>query len=135
MDIISIIEFTEKKKEESEPAEKPLTIVDLFGSEVPVVSEKPKSEKKIEKVANEIIQKPPIRDIKSAIGINDKFQFANELFQENMQEYTIAIQQLNDAESLDSAMLYFNSLQQLYSWDMENETVNRLLDLVTRRFS
>jgi len=81
------------------------------------------------------IQKPSIADIKSAIGINDRFQFSNELFQGNMQEYEIGIQQLNSSENIDSAMVYFNSLKKLYNWDMKNETVIRLLELVERRYS
>jgi hypothetical protein len=76
-----------------------------------------------------------LADIKAAIGINDKFQFANELFQGNMQEYEIGIQQLNSSENIDSAMVYFNSLQKLYNWDLENETVKRLLSIVEKRYS
>lgn len=118
-------------------SEKP---IDLFGTEIPPATEKPKQEKKVEKkeekipVANKI-QKPAIQDISKAIGLNDKFQFANELFEGSMQEYSIAIQQLNGAESLESAMDYFSNLQQLYEWDMEKESVKRLLDLVDRRYS
>ena len=122
-----------------ESSEKP---IDLFGGTIPPVVEKPKLEKKIEKkeekreekpVTN--IQKPAIADITKAIGLNDKFQFAKELFDESMQEYSIAIQQLNSAESLEAAMDYFTNLQLLYEWDMENETVKRLLDIVDRRYS
>lgn len=110
--------FVEVKKEELEPpkVEAP-----------PVQVEKPKTSVNI--------QKPSISDIKTAIGINDRFQFSNDLFQGNMQEYDIAIQQLNSSENMDSAMIYFGSLQKLYNWDTENETVKRLLELVERRYS
>ena len=135
------------KQEVIKPAvvsEKP---IDLFGSEIPLLTEKPKQEKKVEKLADGIggkeekvpvtnkIQKPSITDISKAIGLNDKFQFANELFEGSVQEYSIAIQQLNGAESLESAMDYFSNLQQLYEWDIEKESVKRLLDLVDRRYS
>ena len=114
--------------------------IDLFGSEIPPVTEKPKQEKKVEKkeekpvVVNKI-QKPSIQDLTKAIGLNDKFVLANDLFEGNMQEYNIAIQQLNGAGSLESAMDYFSNLQQLYEWDMEKETVKQLVDLVDRRYS
>jgi hypothetical protein len=122
------------------PESKP---VDLFGSEVAPVTEKPKAEKKPEKKEEKReekpvvsqIQRPAITDLTKAIGINDKFLFANELFGGNMQEYSIAIQQLNASGSLESAMDYFSNLQQLYEWDMEKETIKRLLDLVDRRYS
>lgn len=129
----------EAKQEVVKPvvSEKP---IDLFGSEIPLVTEKPKQEKKVEKkeekpvVVNKI-QKPSIQDLTKAIGLNDKFLFANELFEGNIQEYSIAIQQLNGAGSLESAMDYFSNLQQLYEWDMEKETVKQLIDLVDRRYS
>jgi hypothetical protein len=130
---------TELKPEPVKPVENTEKPIDLFGSELPPVAEKPKVEKKIEKkeekpVVNKL-QKPSIDDINKAIGFNDKFLFANELFGGNMQEYSIAIQQLNNAGSLESAMDYLSNLQQLYEWDVEKETVKRLFDLVDRRYS
>ena len=136
----------EVKQEIAKPiiTEKP---IDLFGSEIPPVTEKPKQEKKVEKPADRIggkeekisvpnkIQKPSIEDLTKAIGLNDKFVLANDLFEGNMQEYSIAIHQLNGAGSLESAMDYFSNLQQLYEWDMEKETVKQLIDLVDRRYS
>lgn len=131
--------------------EEPLKPVDLFGTVLPPAGDKPKAEKKVEKKeekreekkeeqkqekpAENKINKPALADIRSAIGINDKFQFANELFAGNLQEYEIAIQQLNTAETMESAMEYFMSIQQLYNWNNEHETVKRLFDLVERRYS
>jgi hypothetical protein len=132
-------ELREEVKQEMK--QEPIKPVDLFGTEVAPVADKPKQEKKPEKKEEKkeekviSIQKPAISDIRSAIGINDKFQFANELFGGNMQEYEIAIQQLNTAETIDSATEYFMSIQQLYNWNNENETVKRLFDLVERRYS
>ncbi len=134
----------EIKKEVPKPVESTEKPIDLFGSEIPPVVEKPKQEKRVEKkeerkepapVVMNKIQKPSIPDLNKAIGLNDKFLFANELFEGSMQEYSIAVQQLNGAESLESAMDYFSNLQQLYEWDMERESVKRLLELVDRRFS
>lgn len=137
------------KEEAPKVQEKP---VDLFGTEITPSAEKPKAEKKVEKKEEKPVVVPPkqeekkpepvitkihrpaISDIRSAIGINDKFQFANELFAGVMQEYEIAIQQLNTAETMESASEYFMSLQQLYNWNSDNETVKRLFDLVERRY-
>lgn len=130
-------EVNQNKKEEPK-SETQKSSVDLFGSELPPAAEKPKLEKKTEKKEEKPlvkIHKPAITDIKASIGINDKFQYANELFGGNIQEYEIAIQQLNTAETLESASEYFMSIQQLYNWDSENETVKRLFDLVERRYS
>ncbi|HEX8515387.1 MAG TPA: hypothetical protein VF868_04250 [Bacteroidia bacterium] len=130
----------EETKVDVKPEVKP---VDLFGAEFNAPQEKAKADKKPEKEdKKEIkpltagkIQRPAITDIRAAIGINDKFQYINELFSGNAQEYEIAVQQLNTAETIDSAMEYFMSIQQLYSWDNEHETVKRLFDLVERRYS
>lgn len=131
-------EIKQDKKEEVK-SETLNVAVDLFGAELAVTNEKSKAEKKTEKKEEKTsvspIQKPPVSDLKGAIGINDKFQFANELFSGNMQEYEIAVQQLNTAGTIESASEYFMSIQQLYNWDSENETVKRLFDLVERRYS
>lgn len=127
------------KSESVKPVETIIPPVDLFGSELPAKTEKTKAEKKIEKKVEPIsinkLQKPIITDLRDAIGINDKFQFANNLFDGNMQEYEIAIQQLNTAETIESAMDYYFSLQQLYNWDVKNEVAKRLADIVERRYS
>ena len=129
------------EKEKSSPADPRLTpgVLNLFGGDPPAADEKPKTEKQEEKrketPSPKIISKPAIADLKAVIGINEKFQFTNELFRGNANEYSLAIHQLNNSESLESAMDYFNGLQSAYGWDMENETVKRLLDLTKRRFS
>ncbi len=134
-------EQKEKAREEMKgqveiPVEK-VSAPDLFGGELPPVSAQQKPEKKEEKKMEKVtkVTQPAIKDIKAAIGLNDKFQFTNELFRGNGQEYAIAIQQLNTSESFEEAMTYFLSLKLLYEWDMENDTVIRFLDLVNRRFS
>ncbi len=136
-------EITEIRASEIKIPDSITPVVDLFGAAIPPTIEKPKQEKKLdvkvekkeEKPSLSQIHKPAISDILKAIGINDKFQFSNELFAGNMQELNIAVQQLNTAESLESAMDYFENLARLYNWDLENQTVKRLSDLVDRRFS
>lgn len=140
--MVEISKAEEKVKEEiiaveitPEPVKEPEPVVEVKKE----IIEQPKVDApqvQVEKPKTTVnIQKPSISDIKTAIGINDRFQFSNDLFQGNMQEYDIAIQQLNASENLDSAMVYFNSLQKLYNWDMEQDTAKRLLELVERRYS
>ncbi|MEO6901812.1 MAG: hypothetical protein ABI315_01500 [Bacteroidia bacterium] len=87
---------------------------------------------KQEVTTNEDGKKMGVINLSTVIGINDRFQFASELFDGNMQEYTIAIQQLSASETIESALIYFNNLQQLYNWDEENKTVQRLLALLNK---
>lgn len=126
-EIVNVAPPVEEPKIEEPKVEEVKPVVEEVKPIEPVQIEKPKT------VVN--IQKPSISDIKTAIGINDRFQFANDLFQGNMQEYDIAIQQLNSSENLDSAMVYLGSLQKLYNWDEENATMIRLRELVERRYS
>lgn len=127
---------------EEKPVDKP---VDLFGAVVEPAVTKTKVEKKVEVPAEPVVQeikktpvslqKPMIEDIRSAIGINDKFRFINQLFGGTAQEYEIAIHQLNTSGNYDSALEYFSSLQQLYNWDGESDSVKDLFDLVERRYA
>lgn len=80
------------------------------------------------------IKQSSLPDLKSTIGINDKFQFTNELFKGNMQEFNIAIEQLNASETYESALAYLTGLRRLYNWDDENETVKRWLSIIERRY-
>lgn len=91
-----------------------------------------------EKAAEPIIAPAPkkaLPDLKSEMGINDKFQFTNELFKGNMQEFNIAIEQLNAADTLASALNYLKSMQPLYGWDEENETFKRFVNIINRRYA
>lgn len=107
---------------------------DLFG-ETLIAKEEKKEDKKEEKKHNLLTQKPSIANLKSAIGINEKFQFLNQLFSGNVLEYDTAIHQLNSSETLDSARVYLEGLIGLYNWNKEDETFKYLLELVERRFS
>ena len=94
-----------------------------------------KEEKKPEIKAPEIVAKPVSKDIKTLIGINDKFQFTNELFQKNAEAYSNAIEKLNNSDNLESGMEILKTFQSNYNWDVDNTVVKRFFDLVNRKFS
>jgi len=73
----------------------------------------------------------PIKDINSAIGLNDKFLFIRELFNNNSENFTKSIDKLNNFENLDQAMQFINNE---FHWDAENPAFNKLLELVYRRY-
>lgn len=68
------------------------------------------------------------------ININDKFRFINELFSANSNEYNIAIEQLNSANSKEDAIAYFNGLKGIYLWKDDNELAKTLMVLIEKRF-
>ena len=80
------------------------------------------------------LQQNPVRDLKSVIGINDKFLFVNELFGGTMEKYNKSIENLNDLKTLNGAMIYLNELKVELQWNSSNEAYQKLTDLVRRKF-
>ncbi len=87
---------------------------------------------------NPIVEKSleaPIDSIKSAITLNKKISFVNELFKENVVEYAKAIDRLNMANDRTDAFRVFNELKHQFQWQTENELVNEMERLIKRRFA
>ena len=80
------------------------------------------------------LKQNPVHDLRSAIGINDKFLFVNELFGGSMEKYNKSIENLNDLKTLNGAMIYLNELKIELQWNSSNEAYQRLKELVTRKF-
>ena len=95
----------------------------------------PVQELKAEPIDQTKSPKPSLSSNSIILSINDKFLFSNNLFKGNMQELTTAIQNFNSQDSLENVITYFDSLQQLYNWDLENEAVKQFLVLVSERFT
>ncbi|MCB0429981.1 MAG: hypothetical protein H6585_00305 [Flavobacteriales bacterium] len=128
---------------EQEAEEAPKTQGDLFtGTEK---TEKPTKEKKGGKtildnmMGNEKevlasnLGRKTIRDLKSAIGIHDRFRFINDLFGGNMDEYEGAVESLTAIESLEAAHSYLKPFKEKYQWGGK-ESAEEFFDLVDRRF-
>lgn len=80
---------------------------------------------------------PPVRthpDIKTFIGINEKFRFINELFDGNLRIYDESIQKLNQTESSTDADQILNDLKDVFSWKTGEETAQLFRRLVLKRF-
>ena len=80
------------------------------------------------------LQQNPVRDLKSVIGINDKFLFVNELFGGSMEKYNKSVENLNDLKTLNGAMIYLNELKIELQWNSSNEAYQKLTELVKRKF-
>ncbi len=81
------------------------------------------------------LQKKPISNLKSAIGINDKFQFINELFDGSMKVYNQAIDQMEEATNGIEAQNIYTDIAIKNNWDEENPAYLQLLDYINRRFN
>ena len=80
------------------------------------------------------LQRKPVSDLITAIGINDKFLFLNELFGGSMEKYNKSIRSLNSFSTLLGAKTYMSELQIEFQWDCTSDAYKKLNDLVERRF-
>lgn len=100
-------------------------------------------------VKNEVVEKPtadskkafnslkgkPIDSLKKAIGINDKFQFINELFEGNMARYNRTIDQLDNIGELNAALQILKELITELDWDVEDKAFQQLENYLQRRYA
>lgn len=84
-------------------------------------------------VADKISAKP-LKDLKAAIGINDKFLFINELFKGDLQEYNRMIERLNAAPNKAEADLILSEMREKFEWSKKTEVETRLMVFVNRKF-
>jgi hypothetical protein len=66
-----------------------------------------------------------------AIGINDRYNFIRELFNNDTTAFEGAIKFLNDATSFNDA---YNYMLLYFNWDMDSEPVQQLLEIIRRKF-
>ncbi|MFN4083839.1 MAG: hypothetical protein ACK4K9_09425 [Bacteroidia bacterium] len=77
---------------------------------------------------------PKIDSLKTAISLNKKIAFVNELFKENVVEYAKAIDRLNNADNLHEALNILAEYRQQYNWEGSNQLYIDLDTLIKRRF-
>jgi hypothetical protein len=119
--------------------------LDLFGAPLPTLADKLGEEKRSvnEKLHSEsssdksigLKLRQPVTDLMTAIGINDRFHFINELFEGDMRVYDEMLTKLNTCGSLQPALEYFERTKISRGWTDELESVNKLLDFIHRRYA
>ncbi len=76
------------------------------------------------------------RDIRSAIGINDKYLFLNELFNNHKSNYEEALDKLNHFSTAEQAEDWIRTkIAPVHKWDQDDATVASFYTLVKRHFS
>ncbi|MCS6823800.1 MAG: hypothetical protein NZ529_05850 [Cytophagaceae bacterium] len=80
-------------------------------------------------------KKTKIHELKTAVPLNLKYIFINELFGGNSDDYNLAISQLDRCADYDSAK---NIIEQIYAkkylWDVDKSETMEFMELVERRF-
>ncbi len=78
------------------------------------------------------LEKAPIEDLKKSITMNQRFQFARELFKGDSEQYELCISELNNASS-DKAFDVLENMKRKWNWDTTSIAYIELEELVQRR--
>jgi len=119
--------------------------LDLFGAPTPMLADKFRDEKRsinekinLETTAEKSIGSKlrlKISDLRTAIGINDRFIFINELFEGNMRMYDDMLGRINTCASLQEAIDVFKHAKDVQGWSDDLNSAERLLDFIHRRYA
>jgi hypothetical protein len=83
-----------------------------------------------------VLTDTPIRDLKKAIGINDRYVFLNELFRGDEAMYERSLKTINSFRILPEAEYWIErELKVKLGWDDGKTTTQHFYQLVKRRFS
>lgn len=78
----------------------------------------------------------PVKELRKAIGVNDRFVFINELFRGDEPMYERSIKTINNFRILPEAEYWMErELKIKLGWDDSREIVKHFYQLVSRRFS
>ena len=78
----------------------------------------------------------PIKDLKAAIGVNDRFQFISTLFNGDEKAFEVAVKTINGFKIFAEAQFWIKSnLREQNKWDETAEAVKAFDLLVKRRFA
>jgi hypothetical protein len=84
----------------------------------------------------EMLIDTPVKDIKKAIGVNDRFVFINELFRGDETTYERSIKTINSFDIWPEAEYWIRrELKLKLSWQDNNEIVKQFDQIVKRRFA
>ncbi len=84
----------------------------------------------------EVLKDSPVKDLRKAIGINDRFVFMNELFRGDENMYERSIRTINNFNILAEAEYWISrELKLKLGWDNSSATVIHFDQLIRRRFS
>jgi len=84
----------------------------------------------------QVLKDTPVKDLKKAIGINDRFVFVNELFRGDEAAYERSIKTINNFHILPEAEYWINrELKVKLGWNDSKDVVQHFYQLVRRRFA
>jgi hypothetical protein len=130
------VESTDEKKIEITLdlfSDQPMTVADKYRKDEKTVNERISPGPQEESIAS-VLERSQIPDLKSTIGLNDKFIFINELFHGNMKAYLEAITTLDQFTRLNDAIRYFNELTEAFEMKEDLPSFKRFAEMIRRKF-
>ena len=118
------------KSAQARKSSEPAILADKYKGEKKFINEKLAGTREKSNISSKI-QSKPIPNIGSALGINDRFKLINDLFNGDKESFQNTIGILDGASNFNEA---FNYISTSFDWDMEDDSVQMLLDLVRRKF-
>jgi hypothetical protein len=84
----------------------------------------------------EVLKETPVKDLRKAIGINDRFLFINDLFRGDESMYERSIKTINNFNIFAEAEYWINrELKVKLGWNLDDPAVIHFDQLIKRRFS
>ncbi|MDP2723643.1 MAG: hypothetical protein Q8O72_12885 [Bacteroidales bacterium] len=141
------VPVVEKAPEEVKPAPEPerqpkiaptrtepmKTTLDLFSSTESSLADRLTHQGEDKSLAGKM-QQERLLNIRSAIGINEKFLFVNELFKGDLSRYNRVIDELNSMKTKEGADTYLLELRIEGQWPESLEAFQKLKEIVDRKF-
>ncbi|WP_132055750.1 hypothetical protein [Pseudocnuella soli] len=119
--------------QQQEPKQAPKEIHELISGPQESLNDRLKQERT--ELAH-VLKDTPIKDLRKAVGVNDKFLFVNELFRGDEAMYERSIKTINSFHIFPEAEYWINrELKVKLGWLDQSPTVKHFYQLVRRRFS
>lgn len=80
------------------------------------------------------LQNSPVSDLKSHISIAKKFEYISNMFGGDSEAYEEAIDFLNTCATGNDARLKLNEYTTKYTWNLEDKSIVKFIELVERRY-
>jgi hypothetical protein len=105
----------------------------------------PATEKMVEKPSKPIpqssqrladkIHRGQVKDLRKALPLHEKFRFINELFKGSAENFDKAMNQFENAGSMQNAISMLSDIQRQENWESEHPLLEKLIELIEKRFS
>lgn len=81
---------------------------------------------------SEAIHHTSVADLSAALGLNDRFLLARDLFEGNIPACNAALEALNAYDNLDDCMIH---IAEHYAWNPDSDGAKLLMDLLERKYA